>query len=166
VNDSPSVVSPLQDLEMEVLEFFVRGAQLLGLPRSMGEIYGLLYLSTEPLSMEQIVQRLKISTGSASQGLKQLRGFRAVRTVYVPGERRDYYVAEEELRKVLTGFVQEEIRPHLESGRERLARMDDLAAQLADGEHKEMVEFRIKRLLRLHALFSRLLPAMMRFVKV
>lgn len=158
INEETPVASPVGQLEAEVLEFFIRAAQILGLPRSLGEIYGLLYLSPTPLSMDQIVQRLKISVGSASQGLKQLRGFRAVRTTYIPGERRDYYVAEEELRKVLSGFVREEIRPHLESGQERLARMEELLGQIEAGDQKEELAVRIKRLSRLHTLANRLLP--------
>lgn len=154
------------ELETEVLEFFVRAAQLLGQPRSIGEIYGLLYLSVEPLSMEAIVSRLKISTGSASQGLKQLRAFRAVRTTYVPGQRRDHYVAEEELRKVLTGFVQEEIHPHLDSSSDRLGRMEQLIARLEDGPDTDILALRVKRLTRLQGLVTRLLPTLMRFVKV
>lgn len=155
-----------RELEFEVLEFFVRAAQLLGQPRSIGEIYGLLYLSPEPLSMEAIVNRLKISTGSASQGLKQLRAFRAVRTTYVPGERRDYFVAEEELRKVFTGFVQEEIEPHLDSGRERLARMETLLAGIEDDRERAIAAARIKKLSRLHGLSRRILPLMLRMLKL
>lgn len=154
------------ELEVEVLEFFVRAAQLLGQPRSIGEIYGLLYLSPEPLSMEAIVSRLKISTGSASQGLKQLRAFRAVRTTYVPGERRDYYVAEEEVRKVFTGFAQEEIKPHLDSGRERLNRMETLVAEIEDDAEREEIAARIKRLSRLQGLSQKLLPMILRFLRI
>ncbi len=148
------------------MEFFVRAAQLLGQPRSIGEIYGLLYLSPEPLSMEAIVNRLKISTGSASQGLKQLRAFRAVRTTYVPGERRDYYVAEDEVRKVFTGFVQEEIDPHLESGRERLDRIEALLAEIEDPAERKQTAARIKKLSRLHGLSRKLLPMMLRLLKI
>ena len=54
------------ELESKVIEVFVNGAKVVGLPRSLGEIYGLLYISTEPMSMEQIVQKLNISIGSAS----------------------------------------------------------------------------------------------------
>lgn len=148
------------------MEFFVRAAQLLGQPRSIGEIYGLLYLSPEPLSMDNIVTRLNISTGSASQGLKQLRAFRAVRTTYVPGQRRDFFVAEEELRKVFSGFVQEEIKPHLDSGRERIDRMNAALQEIADVDEKEALEKRIHRLEKLHGLSRKLLPLMTRFLKI
>lgn len=168
INTKPTVNDTARhELELEVMEFFVRAAQLLGQPRSLGEIYGLLYMSPDPLSMDEIVTRLKISTGSVSQGLKQLRAFRAVRTTYLPGTRRDHFVAEQELRKVLNGFVQEEIRPHLESGRERVSRMGQLVVELeGEGDNEAQAELaaKIKRLARLHSLSDRLLPLLMRFV--
>ena len=77
-----------QNLEIESIDFFVRLMSMLGMPRSVGEIYGLLYFSPVPLPMDQIVSRLGISLGSASQGLKTLRSLKAVRTNYVPGDRR------------------------------------------------------------------------------
>ena len=36
-------------LELESIDFFVRLMSLLGLPRSVGEIYGLLYFNPTPL---------------------------------------------------------------------------------------------------------------------
>ena len=110
-------------LETEVVDIFVRGVQVVGLPKSLGEIYGLLYASAEPLSMDSIMRKLRVSLGTASQGLKQLRGFRAVRTVYVPGQRKDFFEAETEFRKLAAGFFREEVFPQLENTGERLARI-------------------------------------------
>jgi len=152
-------------LENEVFEFFVRAAQLLGQPRSIGEIYGLLYLSLEPLSMDQIVQKLGLSTGSVSQGLKQLRAFRAIRTTYVPGQRRDFYLVEQDLRHLVSGFVREEIRPHLDSGRERIERMFDALSETRS-EAKEELSHRIEKIRKLHGLAEKLLPMILRFLKL
>jgi hypothetical protein len=52
--------------------------KIFGVPRSVGQIYGLLYSSREPLSFSDIVKRLGISKGSASQGLQLLRSLGAV----------------------------------------------------------------------------------------
>ncbi len=60
----------MSDLEMQVIELFVRGVRVLGLPKSVGEIYGLLYISPQPLSLDALVGRLRMSKGSTSQGLK------------------------------------------------------------------------------------------------
>ena len=68
----------LDPLERQVVDVFVDGVRVLGLPRSIGEIYGLLFISRTPLSLDDLVARLKISKGSASQGLRMLRNLGAV----------------------------------------------------------------------------------------
>ena len=123
----------LAEMETEVIELFVRASQLIGLPRSVGEIYGILFISQEPMSMDEIIEKLQISLGSASQGLKQLRAFRAVRAVYVPGQRKDYYEAETEFRKLTAGFLKEEVYPHLERAGERLESIKLLIEGSSDG---------------------------------
>ncbi len=110
----------LTDIEAEVIDIFVRASQVIGLPKSIGEIYGLLFIATGPMSMDQIMEKLRISLGTASQGLKQLRAFRAVKAVYVPGERKDFFTAESEFRKLTAGFFKEEVFPQLENTAERL----------------------------------------------
>lgn len=114
----------LTDAEGEFVAFFVSLARALRMPKSLGEIYGLLFASADPRTFEGIVEALHISRGSASQGLRLLRGFGAVRTVYVAGDRRDHFVAETELRKLVTGFLAETALPQLEASAERLARIE------------------------------------------
>jgi DNA-binding transcriptional regulator GbsR (MarR family) len=70
--------------------------------------------------MDMIMKRLNISLGSASQGLRQLKAFRAIKTHYLLGERKEHYVAELELRKLVAGFIREEIIPYLEMANSRL----------------------------------------------
>lgn len=69
------------DFEGECVELFAEVVQVFGVPRSVGQIYGLLFASPDPLSFSDIVARLEISKGSASQGLQLLRSLGAVRTV-------------------------------------------------------------------------------------
>ena len=77
VKDNPSAEESFQSgLEVEAIDFFVRMMSVMGLPRSVGEIYGLLYFSEIPLSMDDISRRLSISMGSTSQGLKTLRSLK------------------------------------------------------------------------------------------
>ncbi|MBS0659729.1 MAG: hypothetical protein JSR82_15925 [Verrucomicrobia bacterium] len=109
--------------ETEFIDFFVALARALRAPKSLGEIYGLLFASSEPRTFEGIVATLRISRGSASQGLRLLRTFGAVRVVYVAGDRRDHFVAETELRKLVTGFLSETALPQLEASAGRLDRI-------------------------------------------
>ena len=154
-------------LELEGIDFFVRLMGMMGMPRSVGEIYGLLYFSDKPLPMDAVASRLGISIGSASQGLKTLRSLKAVRSTYIPGDRRDHYVAESEFRRLLSTFIRDEITPHLDSAKERIDRMEKI---LASGEiedlDEEFYEIRIEKLKRLTKASSRLLPAMAGLLKL
>ena len=65
------------------MAFFSEVVQVFGVPKSVGQIYGLLYATPEPLSFSDIVDRLDISKGSASQGLQLLRSLGAVNVAEV-----------------------------------------------------------------------------------
>ena len=153
----------LSELETGVIDLFVNGVRVLGLPKSIGEIYGLLYISPEPLSFDAILSRLQISKGSTSQGLKILRSFGAVRAVYVAGTRKDYYIAETELKKLVGGFVREQLSPHLESG---IARLDGLEALLPDSQHEyaKFYQDRVGKLETWHNRTEKFLPLIQKFL--
>ena len=57
------------ELEELVRVFFADAVKVLGLPKSVGEIYGSLFISREPVSLDDLVERLGMSKGSGSQGL-------------------------------------------------------------------------------------------------
>jgi len=140
MNTTAENLQALSDIEREVIELFVRMADVLNLPRSVGEIYGMLFVSSEPLCLDDCRGRLNISKGSTSQGLKILRSFGAIRTVYIPGDRKDYYLAETSLRKMASGFASEQILPHVSSGADRLVRIRELLADQGEDERVDLLE--------------------------
>lgn len=137
----------LTSLETEVIGLFVHLARLLSVPKSVAEIYGLLFIAVEPLAMEDIIERLNLSKGSASQGLKLLRGLGAVHVVYVGGKRNDHYEAETELRKLVDGFLKDKIEPHFHTGGERLSRIESLVNE-AHPTNGDVVLARLEKLKR------------------
>ena len=156
----------LDPLERQVVGFFVDGVKVLGLPRSIGEIYGLLFVSREPLSLDDLVRRLGISKGSASQGLRTLRSLGAVREAAGNGngERRTYYEPAVELKRLVGGFIREQIRPHLESGRTKVQRLATTAAEVGDPEHRRFVSERIERLDQWMRSGGRVLPILQKLL--
>ncbi|MDH3982524.1 MAG: hypothetical protein OES84_06425 [Kiritimatiellaceae bacterium] len=72
--------------------------------------------------------------------MKILRSFGAIRTVYVPGDRKDYYLAETSLRKMASGFASEQIQPHVASGKDRIGRIRELLEEYDAEESSELVE--------------------------
>jgi HTH-type transcriptional regulator, glycine betaine synthesis regulator len=135
----------LDPLEIEIIDFFVQLSRLLGQPRSLAEIYGLLFISRRPLAMDDLIERLQLSKGSASQGLKFLRNIGAVRMVYVAGERRVHYEAVAELRNLVTRFLRDQIVPHLDNSQARLERIAGMIKHLSS-EDRARVNGRIKML--------------------
>lgn len=136
----------LSPLQQQVVDFFVDGVRVLGLPRSLGEIYGLLFISTKPLSLDDLVRDLGISKGSASQGLRTLRTLGAVREAVGIADRRTYYEPAVELKRLVGGFIREQVRPHLDSGKSKLRHIADTAALTSDPIEREFYGDRIERL--------------------
>lgn len=153
----------LNDLEIEAIELFINFLKLIGLPKSVGEIYGLLFVSPQPLAMDDLMQRLQISLGAASQGLRLLRSFGAVKVVYVPGDRRDHYVADLELSRFATAFIKEELRPRMERALERIRRMEESASELEAGDRKA-VKAKIERLKHWLEKGNTMLPWILKFL--
>ncbi len=116
--------TPLSAIERELIAFFVNAAQAIGLPKSVGEIYGLFFSSAQPLALDEVIDKLQISKGSASQGIRFLRGINALNATYLPGDRRDHYTAETSLRRIADGFIKERIIPQLKDGTDRLKQIE------------------------------------------
>jgi hypothetical protein len=115
-----SATVKLSPWEEALIDFFMQVAHFLGLPKSVGQIFGLLYASEHPLSLDDIVERLQISRGSASTGLNYLRRFDAVRTAFVVGDRREFYQAEMVTQRIAKGFLADQVDPDIQSWGERL----------------------------------------------
>tara|TARA_Y100000589_G_scaffold220714_1_gene208354 strand:- start:445 stop:1062 length:618 start_codon:yes stop_codon:yes gene_type:complete len=153
--------SSLEDLaewEVAIVDLFLNAVQSVGLPKSLGQIYGLLFCRSQPLAMDEVMKLLGISKGSASQGLRSLRQLGAVASVYEAGDRKERYVAEIKLRKLVAGILKEQAEPHLEKGVSRLEHLRRLLSEEKDKESRKRGERREKILSGWHRQMGRLLP--------
>ena len=142
MSDSTANPTTLPEWRIAIIDLFVSGATLVGLPKSVGQIYGYLYSAKEPAPMDQIITDLSISKGSASQGLKFLRQLGAVKVQFVLGDRRDHFIAEVKSKKLMGGFIRERLTPALEDGVDRIAHIRMLMTEdglVDDPVHKDQV---------------------------
>lgn len=151
-------IPALSKARLEFIEAGGRLCQLLGLPRSTGQIYGLLHLSPKPLSLDEISALLSISKASASTGTRQLMSWQAVRQVWVQGDRRDYFESVEDLRQVLRNAYNSYFRPKLEKSQGRLELLlETLELDRKSGEiSREEYAFCLKRLQEMGSLQTKL----------
>jgi DNA-binding transcriptional regulator GbsR (MarR family) len=88
-----------------------------GINKTMAQIHALLMVSNEPVSMEDIMDELKISRGNASMNLRALMDWGIVYKEYKQGERREFFTAEKDLDELAVKISRErskrEIRPAL-----------------------------------------------------
>ena len=89
-----------------VLHFGEMGGRW-GVNRTVGQIYALLFVSDRPLNAEEITDALGISRSNVSMGLKELDGWRLVRKRHLPGDRRDYFSAPEDIWEIVRALAEE-----------------------------------------------------------
>jgi DNA-binding transcriptional regulator GbsR (MarR family) len=135
----------LNPVEVETIHLFVQLSRALGQPPSVAEIYGLLFVSPQPLPQEDFLQRLNLSKGSASQGLRYLQDLGAVRTVYQAGDRRVHYEAVAELRNLVNRFLRQQVLPYFEGSGDSLDRIAAEAKKLP-ADQRDLAIARVKML--------------------
>ncbi len=102
VDDALPVVDEIRAAQDRFIEFWGEMGTRWGVQRSMTEVHALLFISGEPLSAEDIMERLSISRGSVSTTLKQLVEWGLVQRVRLKdrADRRDYHQAEQDVWKL------------------------------------------------------------------
>lgn len=123
---SPASLSPAQ---VELIDYFASLAELFSLPRSAGQIYGLLFSQPNPVPFDEIVATLGISKGSASGNLKLLKGLKAVTPRHSLGDRRTFFEAETSIRQLIQSFLEDGVKNHLRDSESRLA---EIAAMVSE----------------------------------
>ncbi|WP_052362178.1 GbsR/MarR family transcriptional regulator [Geminisphaera colitermitum] len=118
-----------KEFDREVISFWVQVALQLGFPRSVGEIYGLVFLSEQPLSADDIVEKLGLSRSGAGQGLKVLQDIGAIKPAHQIASRKDHYQLQTDLGILVKLLLNARVLPQLEDlGRRRAT----LAATVAE----------------------------------
>lgn len=148
-----------------MVDFFVDAAELLGVPKSVAAIYGIVFASPAPLSFADIGSRLDISQGSVSQGLRVLREVGAVKEVSRASDRSELFEPDLEMRRLVLRFLENRLARQLELGGTRL---ENLARTLPKGRNGEAVVLRarVKQLQNWNSKARALLPIARTFLKL
>ncbi len=133
-------------------------ADYFGFSKVMGQLYGALLLSPEPLSLDDLMERLSISKANASMNMRTLEHMGMVRQVWLRGRsgRRKYYEAETDFLQIITNIL---------SGREMrdvdraLSVMEENAGLLAKSqpdmttEDKQQADLYLGRITQMQTMF-------------
>ena len=148
----------LDDWEFAVIDLFLNAANSFGLPKSYGQIYGLLFCRDVPLSMDEVMNLLEISKGSASQGLRALRNLGAILLLSQEEIGKNDFLLKSACGNWLVVFFAEQADPHLEKGIARLQQIEALIKEAYSGDSSTRAIRRHEILSSWHRQMSRLLP--------
>lgn len=108
--------------------------QALGVGRVAGQIYAYLYFSEHPRTLDDLKEGLGISKGSASMSVRQLEQWGAVQRVWVKGDRKDYYIANDYFGRLIRNLVQDVVGKRISAFAELLDRAEEeIKAVSTDG---------------------------------
>jgi DNA-binding transcriptional regulator GbsR (MarR family) len=91
----------------KLVESMGRLAETAGFNRMIGQIYALLYLSSAPLSLGEIAEKLGVSKGSVSLNTRNMERMGMLRRYNHPADRRDFYEADTDFWKVVRGILRD-----------------------------------------------------------
>lgn len=151
--------------EAAIIDYFIETADLLGFPHSVAAIYGICISSTEPLSFSEIQERLSMSAGSVSQGIKLLKTMGALRSVPSFTDRRERFAPDLELRKLVARWIDNRLEVQLRSGRAKLKKIIPLLPEDLGGANDVLAQ-RIRHVENWHGKAEAVLPILRTFLRV
>jgi DNA-binding transcriptional regulator GbsR (MarR family) len=117
-----------------------------GVNRTVAQIHALLFYVGRPMHAEEITDTLGVARSNVSTSLRELQGWKLIKLVHLPGDRRDHYETStqvwELLRTVVRERQQREIAP-------TVAVLGELLADPAMSREPTEAKLRVKETLEL-----------------
>ena len=109
-----------------------------GINRTMAMIHALLLVSPEPLTTDEVMERLSSSRGNANTNLRDLTGWGLIRVIMRKGDRRDFYEAEKDVWRMFCIIARERKRRETEPALAILRQCAETSGELSGPEAKEL----------------------------
>jgi DNA-binding transcriptional regulator GbsR (MarR family) len=144
----------MSPLDNPIVRRFIEDAgnttQALGVGRVIGQIFAYLYFSEEPRGLDDMKEALGISKGSASMGVRQLEQWGAVQRVWIKGDRKDYYTANDYFGQIVRNIATDLMGKRLASLSQSLdaaeAQLTPLDNQQPATDNPDFLKGRVARL--------------------
>lgn len=122
------MITKLPQLKQDFTESLSQISRFWGFPKGMGAIFAVLYLSSAPLSLDEIVQQTGLTKGAISTEVRTLARMGLVQRSSKLADRKDYYQAESDfyqsIRSILKERQNSEFDRSLRSVREMLEKLE------------------------------------------
>ncbi len=156
-NSNADLHQTLDTVNTSITEGLGQLASYFGFSKVMGQLFGTLMLSPDPLSLDDLMDRLGISKASVSTHMRTMEHMGIVREAWVKDDRRKYYRAEGDFWQILTNILSSR---ELRDVNQALRVLNENSAHLQtalpgmDEEQTRLAEFYIERLDQLQDFFQ------------
>ncbi len=116
-----------------------------GISRTMAEVHALLYITGAPMCTDEIMERLGVSRGNVSMSVRSLLEWGVIEKVRHPGDRKEYFQAEQDVWSMLRAIARERIKREVDPLLDALDEIGELAPEV-EGQTQEDVRELHKRL--------------------
>ncbi len=142
----------LSSIKQDFTEGLSQISRFWGFPKGMGAIFGVLYLSPTPLSLDEIVAETGLTKGAISTEIRALARMGLVHRSTKLGDRKDYYEAEADFYAAIKSILKE--RQNSEFDRAVRSVKDTLATMEANWVENEEWNFVYERVHALQDFFN------------
>jgi DNA-binding transcriptional regulator GbsR (MarR family) len=147
------MTTELEQIKQNFVEGLSQISRFWGFPRGMGAIFGVLYLSPAPLSLDELVERTGLTKGAISTEVRSLARIGLVHRSTKLGDRKDYYEAEADFYAAIRSILKE--RQNSEFDRAVRSVRDTLNVLEANSKSKDANwQFTLERVRALQEFFN------------
>lgn len=127
----------MEDIQNDFIDTIGEISQYCGFTRVTGLLKGLLLLSREPISLDDMAERLEVSKASVSTNVAILERWKMVRRVFNRGDRKNYYQLRGDLWEIETEIATTLVKDELERFSDNLARWKKDLAEAEGGKPED-----------------------------
>ncbi|MBO9702648.1 MAG: transcriptional regulator [Sporocytophaga sp.] len=111
-----------------------------GINRTMAQVHALLLIAPKPLSTEEIMEELSISRGNANMNIRDLISWNLVHKELVPGDRKEYFLAEKDIWEIAKRISRERKRREIEPVKNVLHQLQEVEGDRSNEDVKAFTD--------------------------
>ncbi len=128
----------LEELRSEVSEALAQTMDLYGVPPSIGKLFGILYFSEEPQTLDELREQMGMSKTSMSTGVRRLEKNKMVKKVWKKGVRKHLYESEDDFFKHFLNFFVTMWYREIEVNMDAIKRVEPYLQKLQASSNEEI----------------------------
>ena len=149
------MIIDLEKTRLDFIEALSRISQFWGYPRAMGALFGALYLSPDPMSLDELIPVVKVTKGAISTNIRALEQLGMVSKQIRAGDRRDYYQAETDFWRITRTVLERRQKPEFDKALDNVsAALRQVRAVAHTGQDAELSRFYMGRLAAMESFFK------------